>query len=103
MNRTPQPAISTWILIFSFAGAASGADEPLPLTLAQAHALALQTEPSIQMAALRALAADETIRETQAAYYPSIVGVATAARTAHNAADNTRLAAGGINNPVIFN
>jgi outer membrane protein len=80
---------------------ANGADqEAIPLTLAQAHETALRNHPAIRVADLKALVANQTLREVRAGFYPTLSGNVVAVGTA---GDNTRLAAiGALNNPVIF-
>ena len=69
------------------------------LSLPQAEAEALRNHPRISAAELRALASGETVTEARSAYLPTIAAQFTAASPA---ADNARIAAGGLNNPVIF-
>ncbi len=73
---------------------------PVPLTLAQAQQIALTQHPRIRVADLLALAARENVKETQSVFFPQIFLDATAA----GAGDpyNTRLAAGALNNPRVF-
>ncbi|HEX3797150.1 MAG TPA: TolC family protein [Verrucomicrobiae bacterium] len=75
------------------------AEEMKPFTLQQAQAAAIQHHPRISEAELIALAAKQVVREAQSAYFP----VATANATAvDSTASNTRIAAGGLNNPLIL-
>ena len=86
------------LLVFRCLPAA--AQEPLPLTLQQAHETALRNHPLISVADLKALAARQVTREVQAAFYPNLSANVMSVGTAD---DNTRLAAiGGLNNPLIF-
>jgi outer membrane protein len=84
------------------AGLAMGANSAGPvqaLTLAQAHELALQNHPQLAAAQLRALASLEVVRETRSSFFP----VANAYVTAVDAGnENTRILAGGLNNPSIY-
>src|SRR5215831_15829349 len=76
------------------------AEEPVPLTLQQAHETALRNHPAISVADLRALAAEQTTRQARSGFFPSISGNVVAVGSAGN---NTRLAAiGALNNPSIF-
>ncbi|HUL75705.1 MAG TPA: TolC family protein [Vicinamibacteria bacterium] len=69
------------------------------LTLRQAQEFALAHHPEIQAADLRAQAAGAAVREARAAYFPQVLGTATAAA----AGSETRIAApGGLNNPTVF-
>jgi outer membrane protein len=69
-----------------------------PLTLAQAEATALRNNPLITMGKLRALEAQQYVREQRSALLPtaylSLTGVDSEA--------GSRIAAGALNNPVIF-
>ncbi len=69
------------------------------LSLAEARDLALHNHPQISAANFRALAAAQGVKEARAAFFPQANIVATAA-----AADsvNTRIEAGALNNPSIF-
>jgi outer membrane protein len=71
----------------------------MPLTLDQARDLALKTHPRITAADLRALAAKQVVIEARANYFPTIVANATAVGTSQ---ENTRIAAGALSNPAIF-
>jgi outer membrane protein len=68
------------------------------LTLAQAEALALQNNPQITIGKLRALAAHQYVREVRSALLPS----AYLSVTAVDSNPGSRLAAGGLNNPILF-
>jgi outer membrane protein len=69
-----------------------------PLTLAQAEATALRNNPQITIGKLRALEAHQYVREQRSALLPtaylSLTGVDSEA--------GSRIAAGALNNPVIF-
>jgi outer membrane protein len=69
-----------------------------PLTLAQAEQTALQNHPQVQAAQFTARAANEVVRETRSAYFPTAFGSVTGAE----AESGSRIAAGGLNNPVIY-
>jgi outer membrane protein TolC len=68
------------------------------LTLHQAEAIALKNNPQITIGKLQALAAQQNVRETRAALLPS----AYLSITGVEAHDNSRISAGGLNNPIIF-
>ncbi|HVY70479.1 MAG TPA: TolC family protein [Verrucomicrobiae bacterium] len=87
------------LLAESSPGFAETTNAPM-LTLQDAETEALRNHPRISAADLRALAAKQTVTEARSAYYPTLSGNVTAAST--DGRDNTRLAAGGLNNPVIF-
>src|SRR5689334_5199162 len=77
----------------------AGAGEPRTLTLKDAEMIAIQKHPRITAAELNALASDEAVREARSAFFPVITANATAVGTT---GDNTRIAAGGLNNPLIL-
>jgi outer membrane protein len=70
----------------------------LRLTLQQTEALAVQNNPHITGARLQALAAQQVVRETRSNYWPTAVTNLTAV----DSQTNSRIAAGGLNNPIIF-
>ena len=71
---------------------------PVHLTLKAAERLALDGHPQIRAGQSAALAAGEAVREVRSAYFPT----ALASFTGAGAADGTRIAAGGLNNPTIL-
>jgi outer membrane protein len=84
-----------------FAGVAATpclAQAPQKLTLGEAEALAVKNHPLVQSAQLRAEAAKEVVTEVRSAYFPS----ASANLTGVESSASSRIAAGGLNNPVIF-
>ncbi len=78
---------------------AARAQTPQPLTLAQAEQTALNNHPQIQAARYTSFAAKEIVREARSAYFPAI----SASLTGAGAENGSRIAAGGLNNPVIYN
>jgi len=68
------------------------------LTLQDAEALALRNNPRISVYRLLALASAQVTREQKAAYYPNIYGSLTG--VAGN--EGSRIAAGNLNNPIIY-
>jgi len=68
------------------------------LTLAQAEALALRNNPQITIGKLRALVASQYVREARSALLPT----AYLSVTAVDANPGSRIAAGGLNNPILF-
>jgi outer membrane protein len=74
--------------------AASGRE----LTLTQAEALALKNNPQITIGKLRALVAHQYVREARSALLPN----AYLSVTAVDSNPGSRLAAGGLNNPILF-
>jgi outer membrane protein len=79
--------------------AAPAAAQPAALTLAQAEQTALQNHPQIQAAELGAQAATQVIREARSLYFPTVFGSFSGA----DAQSGSRIAAGGLNNPIIYN
>jgi outer membrane protein len=70
-----------------------------PLTLTEARRQALQNHPSLSAARYNASAAHQAAPQYKAAYAPTFTGSLTGV-----GADNgSRLAAGGLNNPVVYN
>jgi outer membrane protein len=74
------------------------AQNPAPLSLQEAEQAALKNHPEIQAAQFGLQAAREAVRETRSAYFPTAFGSVTGA----DAENGSRIAAGGLNNPVIF-
>src|SRR5690242_4874990 len=75
------------------------AQAPMHLTLADAQKLAIQNNPQFTAAKYFAEAAGQVPAEYHAAYEPTLNGSLTGV-----GADNgSRLAAGGLNNPVVYN
>jgi outer membrane protein len=71
---------------------------PTPLNLAQAEATALKNNPQISIGRLRALVAQQYVRESRSALLPN----ANLSLTAVDANPGSRLAAGFLNNPILF-
>ena len=78
--------------------AAPSASVGRELTLAQAETLALKNNPQITMGRLRALVAHQYVREARSALLPN----AYLSVTAVDSNPGSRLAAGGLNNPILF-
>jgi outer membrane protein len=68
------------------------------LTLAQAEQMAIRNNPNISVARLLALAAAQVTRETRSAEMPTAAGDLTAV----GAHENSRITAGALNNPSVF-
>ncbi len=78
-----------------------GAPSPQPaqsLTLQDAEKIAVQNHPQVQAAVELATAAQERVKEARSAYYPTAVGSLTGVE----AETNSRIAAGALNNPIIY-
>ena len=69
------------------------------LTRRQAEALALRNNPQISIGKLRALQAGQIVREQRSALLPTAYLSLTGVDSSNN---NARIAAGGLNNPVIY-
>ncbi len=68
------------------------------LTLAEAEQIALRTHPALQSSRFSAEAAQQVVTETRAGTLPTIFGSVTGA----GALNGSRLAAGALNNPIIY-
>jgi outer membrane protein len=83
----------------ALAAARSGlAQNPPALSLQDAERMALANHPQIQAAQFGSQAAREAVREARSAYFPTAFGSITGA----DAENGSRIAAGALNNPVIF-
>jgi outer membrane protein len=83
----------------SGAGTPAGANSPpQSLTLAQAEQIAIRNHPEIQAAMGLAEYANEQVKESRSAYYPTARGSLTGVE----AESDSRIAAGAINNPIIY-
>ncbi len=86
------------LMILATAGVVA-AQQPVMLTLPEAEALAVKNHPDVSAALLRAAAANQVTIETRSAALPALYGSVTGA----GALANSRIAAGNLNNPIIFN
>jgi outer membrane protein len=89
-------------ITFALAGAAFLLDAQSPpqqLSLEEAQALALKNHPQVLASQALSLRADKITTEARAAYYPALNGEVTGAQ----ANVNSRLGAGLINTPALFN
>jgi outer membrane protein len=75
------------------------AQEPLSLNLAEAKKLCLKNNPGLSAALLDVAASLEVPTEYRAAYLPTLQGSVTGVVSDMG----SRLAAGGLNNPVVYN
>ncbi|HEY4416279.1 MAG TPA: TolC family protein [Verrucomicrobiae bacterium] len=97
MNRI---LLALVVLVFSVGGLRADQTNALPvLTLATAEQLALQNHPQIAAADFRVLAAQEAVKEARAGYYPT-ANFAVDAVGAND--EGTRILAGGLNNPSVY-
>ncbi len=71
---------------------------PISLSLKQAEALALKNNPQVSVARLTALASHQVTREVRSSLWPTATGDLTGV----DSKDNSRITAGGLNNPIIY-
>src|SRR5271165_1793243 len=69
------------------------------LSVKDAEALALKNNPAISVARLTALASEQVTREVRSSLWPQAYGNLTAA----DARNNSRITAGALNNPSVYN
>jgi outer membrane protein len=70
----------------------------MSLSLKQAEALALKNNPQISVARLTALASQQVTREVRSSLWPTATGDLTGV----DSRANSRITAGGLNNPIIY-
>ena len=90
---------SARVLAIALLASAVHAQEPKKLTLKEAEQTALRDHPAIRSAEFTARAAQQVTLETRSAAMPLVAGNVTTA----GAADRSRIAAGALNNPIIYN
>jgi outer membrane protein len=71
---------------------------PMSLSLKEAEALALKNNPQISVARLTALASHQVTREARSSLWPTVTGDLTAV----DARNDSRITAGALNNPIIY-
>jgi outer membrane protein len=76
----------------------SPSSNTLRLSVKDAEALALKNNPAISVARLTALASEQVTREARSNFWPQ----ATANLTGVDAHNNSRITAGGLNNPTVY-
>ena len=76
----------------------ANAGPAVSLSLKQAEALALKNNPQISVARLMALASQQVTREVRSSLWPT----ANANLTGVDSQPNSRITAGGLNNPIIY-
>ena len=89
-----------FMLLLCAAGWLRAADAPRRLTLREAEDIALAQHPRISVASLIALAAQQSVKQARAAFFPNIYASGTAVGVADT--NNTRIAAGYLNNPNVY-
>lgn len=96
------------VCAFTGGGGPVSAQEPMPtvapdtaepLTLAQAHGIALQNHPDIAAAGYRAQAEQQVFVQARSGLLPQVNLYGSAV---HAGSDDTRLLAGGLNNPSVI-
>jgi outer membrane protein len=68
------------------------------LTLSEAEALAVKNNPRISVSHLLALASQQVVRQARSSYWPT----ADVNLTGVDSQDNSRITAGGLNNPIVY-
>ncbi len=90
------PKLFWWLL--AAAPLAFPQPAPQPLNLHEAERIALKNNPRVGAAALGAAAAEQRPAEMLSSYFPQVTGNLTGV----GASEASRIAAGGLNNPVIY-
>jgi outer membrane protein len=95
--KTPGSLIAP-LAILAIACTPTAAQTVQKLSLHEAEQIAIQNHPQIQAAANLASAAKSQVTEQRSAYYPTAFGSVTAV----DSENNSRIAAGALNNPIIY-
>jgi outer membrane protein len=90
--------LSIFASAVAFISSLASAQTVQTLTLQQAEQMAIQNHPQIQASTALASAAEAQVREVRAAYYPNANGSLTGAE----AVDSSRIGAGVLNDPRVF-
>jgi outer membrane protein len=103
-SAPPDSTVSAKIMVSSGPQAAMSPPKQAPagaekLTLADAEKIAIQNHPQIQAATALAAAASAQVKEARSAYYPTANGDLTGVE----AETDSRIAAGLLNSPAVFN
>lgn len=77
----------------------NASESVLTLDLASAEAQALRNHPRLAAAQIQALIAQEGVKAARASFFPTIQGYLTGVEAGN---ENTRILAGGLNNPSIY-
>jgi len=86
------------ILVCFVLAAGTNAQQQTSLTLVQAEAIAIKNNPQISVGKLKALIAHEFVREQRSVLLPN----ASVNLTGVESNPGSRIAAGGLNNPIVF-
>ena len=96
MNRRPSYSMGKWFSVWLLVSLTAHAQ--VKLTVKDAEAVALKNHPRVSVEMLRALAAGQVITETRSRFFPTVFGSLTGVA----ASEDARIAAGGLNNPSIY-
>lgn len=99
MNNLNRLLFAVGAMLLVLQGVPLHAREPVRLTLAEAEKLAVKNNPQLSAAVLDAAASFQIPVEYRAAYLPTLQGNVTGAVSQ----PGSRLAAGGLNNPSVYN
>ena len=97
-NPQPMPQAPTLQTEPNGTGSQMAPGQPTRLSLRDAKALALKNNPQISVARLSALASQQVTREVRSSLWPT----AYASLTGVDAHEDSRIAAGALNNPIIY-
>lgn len=89
---------AAWLTVLVGTAVNASAQPPPRLSLKDAEQRALAGHPRVRAAQSAALASQASVKEVRSAYWPTIYGSVTGAV----APDGTRITAGALNNPSIF-
>lgn len=95
---TLRPRLCAIVLACCMTAAHAQAETATRLSLHDAEERALKNHPQIKAAEYSAQAADQSVRQARSAYFPTISASVTGAQ----AEAGSRIAAGGLNNPIIL-
>src|SRR4029079_6627523 len=90
--------VSVVVTLFFLATRSASAQNVQSLSLKEAELRAVQNHPQIRAVQYAAMAADESVHQVRSAYFPTVYGSVTGAE----AESGSRIAAGGLNNPIIL-
>jgi outer membrane protein len=102
VNRASFGRLFCFLFLFCATGSAQEPDtagqKPIALTLKQAEATAIKNNPQITIGKLRALVAQEQVRESRSALLPEV----SINLTGVESQPGGRITAGGLNNPLVY-
>jgi len=94
----PPRLLIAGFLLATLGGTRASAQQTQALTLQDAEKIAVQNHPRVQAVQFLAKAASEQVREARSSYYPTAGGSLTGVK----AENDSRIAAGFLNNPSVF-